>query len=95
MYKWLVIVGDLTTQKNLTLTVLSISDRVTFMSPGSESDHNRQTFVLTKIYSMKPVLAGEWKPNTGSWTLYSSDIFPEFRGLFGRNFVVATLPVKF
>ena len=94
LYKWLVIVDDMSNLKNLA-QILRVSDRVTMLSPltvnSLKSDDQR--FLLTKIDLLRPELVGEWKSQLGNWTFYSAQIFPEFRGLFGRNLLVGTLPV--
>ena len=75
--------------------ILNTSDRVTILSPLTVDDIKSvaHTFLLTKIDLLRPVLVGEWRSELANWTFYSSQIFPEFRGLFGRNFLVGTLPV--
>ena len=96
LYQWLVVVDDTSKVKTLA-QILIVSDRVTFLSPltvyRSNIKSDAHTFLLTKIDLLRPVLAGEWKSGLGNWTFYSPQIFPEFRGLFGRNFLVGTLPV--
>ena len=96
LYQWLVVVDDTSKVKTLA-QILIVSDRVTFLSPltvyRSNIKSDAHTFLLTKIDLLRPVLAGEWKSELANWTFYSPQIFPEFRGLFGRNFLVGTLPV--
>ena len=88
------IAGDFSRLPSLA-QILTASDRVTILSPltvdNIKSDAHR--LLLTKIDLLRPVLAGEWKSELGNWTFYSPQIFPEFRGLCGRNFLVGTLPV--
>ena len=94
LYQWLVVVDDTLKVKTLA-QILRVSDRVTILSPSTVDNikSDAHTFLLTKIDLLRPVLAGEWKSEFGNWTFYSPQIFPEFRGLFGRNFLVGTLPV--
>ena len=87
LYRWLVVVDDMSNLKNLAQK-FRVSDRITILSPLDD-----RPLLLTKIDLLKPVLVGEWKSELANWTFYSSQIFPEFRGLFGRNFLVGTLPV--
>ena len=88
------IAGDFSRLPSLA-QILTASDRVTILSPLTVDNikSDAHTFLLTKIDLLRPVLAGEWKSEFGNWTFYSPQIFPEFRGLFGRNFLVGTLPV--
>ena len=94
LYQWLMVVDDISKVKTLA-QMLRVSDRVTILSPLTVDNikYDAHTFLLTKIDLLRPVMAGAWKSELGNWTFYSSKIFPEFRGLFGRNFLVATLPV--
>ena len=91
LFRWLVVTDDVTAQKNLTIEAVTFSDRVTFLStvlPGP-----KEIILLTKIDLMKPVFVGTWMVQTRSWYFNKTEIFAPFRGLFGKQLIVATLPV--
>ena len=69
------------------------TDRVTFISELLPSS-NIPTIVSTKLDLMQPSLVGTWTHLHYAWDLNTTEIFPPFRGLFGKEFIIASLPVS-
>ena len=91
LFKWLVVMKDAVSMRSLITSTVSPSDRVTFLSAVTSCDAS--PVVLTKIDLMQPSLIGTWKPWEKIWNLYTTDVFSPFRGLFGKEFIAASLPV--
>ena len=91
LFKWLIVMEDAVAMRSLIINTVSASDRVTFISAATSSEAS--PVVLTKIDLMQPSMIGIWEPWEKMWNLYTLDVFSPFRGLFGKEFVVASLPV--
>ena len=91
LFKWLIVMKDAVAMRSLIINTVSASDRVTFISAATSSEAS--PVVLTKIDLMQPSMIGTWEPWEKMWNLYTLDVFSPFRGLFGKEFVVASLPV--
>ena len=91
LFKWLIVMKDAVAMQSLITSTVSPSDRVSFISTVTSSDAS--PVLLTKIDLIQPSMIGTWNPWEKVWNLYTLDVFSPFRGLFGKEFIVASLPV--